>query len=355
MSGRTRVFVAKTKRANPALVRQWTRRQVENAFARSGYLLQKIDDDKRRYLEPTHSGEVALPAGAAEYLRPDNPRLVELRERYNALEIPAAVPTQWRDSFLRRNLSLAWFRGDNAYVWQLRLHSGAAEMRNYLSLLDVAARDRLGLLKRLKEDGLFGAFTFTFGDRDPVSRDLLDSVNEINYLEDQIGLSGIGELKVLDIGAGYGRLAHRMCEALPNLARYDCIDGVAISTFLCEYYVRFRQLPDYVRVVPLDRVDALEDSYDLAVNVHSFSECSVAAIRWWLQRLSERRVEWLLIVPNTQGALLSTELGGGHEDFMPDVLAAGYELADHRTVYASDELRPLIDLHDEFFLFRRRG
>ena len=192
------------------------------------------------------------------------------------------------------------------------------------------SRDELGLLKHLREDGLFGAWTFQFGSRPPVSRDLLDSVNEINYLDAQMGLSSIEDLAVLDIGAGYGRLAHRMSEALPQLARYDCTDGVAVSTFLCEYYTKFRGLTDAVRVVPLTDVETLAERYHLAVNVHSFSECSLAAIEWWLDRLAQRDIEWLLIVPNTVGELLSTELDGSRRDFRPPIEAAGYALVDHR-------------------------
>lgn len=353
MKASTSPLVARAKRANPTLVRGWAKRKVQATLARGGYLVSRIDEEGRRYLEPSHNGDVPLPPGAEAELRQDNPRLTALREAYDALDFAAAVPTQWRESFLKKNLSLAWFRGDNAYVWQLRLYRGSAKARNYLTLLDVESRDRLGLLKKLGEDGLFGAWTFRFGERPPVSRDLLDSVNEINYLDDQIGLASLESASVLDIGAGYGRLAHRMSEALPNLERYDCIDGVAVSTFLCEYYLRFRGVPDKVRVVPLPEVDTLADSYTVAVNVHSFSECSLAAIRWWLDRIAERDIEWLLIVPNTQGELVSTELGGEHLDFLPDVLRAGYELADHRPVYQSAELRELIDLHDEFYLFRK--
>jgi len=354
MSATTSPLVARMRRANPALVRGWAKRKLQSGIARTGYLVTKLDDEARRYLEVSHNADVPLPAGAEQELTQDNPRLAELRAAYDALDFPSAVPSQWRDSFLKSNLSLAWFRGDNAYVWQLRLYRGSAKARNYLALLDVESRDKLGLFKKLGEDGLFGAFTFVFGDRPAVSRDLLDSINEINYLDDQIGLGTMDAPTVLDIGAGYGRLAYRMSEALPNLARYDCIDGVAVSTFLCEYYLRFRQAPDTVRVVPLPDVDTLADSYTVAVNVHSFSECSLAAIRWWMERIAERDIEWLLIVPNTQGQLLSTEVGGDHLDFMPAVVGAGYELADHRPVYQSAELRELIDLHDEFYLFRRR-
>jgi hypothetical protein len=128
-----------------------------------------------------------------------------------------------------------------------------------------------------------------------------------------------------------------------------------VSTFLCEYYLRYRQVPDSVRVVPLPEVGTLADAYTLAVNIHSFSECSLNAIRWWMDRIGERDIEWLLIVPNTPGTLLSTESDGSRLDFQPDVEVAGYELADHRPVFQTDEVRKLISQEDEFYLFRRRS
>lgn len=352
MSSSANEFVARMKRANPSLVAGAVKRRVQSGLARRGYLISRIDEEGRKYFEVSHEGDVPLPAGAEEYLRADNPRLTELREAYDNLTYPSAVPSQWSDAFLKKNLSLAWFRGDNAYVWQLRLFTGGAKTRNYLAMLDIESRDKLGLFSKLKEDGLFGAFTFAFGDR-VVSRDLLDSINEINYLDEHIGLSSMAAPTVLDIGAGYGRLAWRMDEALPNLGAYDCTDGVPISTFLCEYHLTFREVSDKVRVVPLSEIDTLRDSYTVAVNVHSFSEQTHASIKWWLGEIAKRDITWLLIVPNTYGELLSTEVGGTREDFMPSVLAAGYELADHRTVYGNDDMREMIGLHDEFFLFKK--
>ena len=352
----TQRVVAKIKRADARLATQWLKRQTKASIARTGYLVTRMDEESRRYVAVTHNDEVALPRGAEARLRSDSPQLASLEARYAAAAeqgVLAAVPTQWHSGFLKRNLSMAWFRGDNAYVWQFRHLGTAAKIRMYLSLLDVAGRDRLGLLDKLDEDGLFGAWTFTYGDRKPVSRDLLDSVNEISYLDDQMGLSGIDGLRVLDIGAGYGRLAHRMSAGLSNLAAYDCIDGVATSTFLCDYYREFRGMPESVRVVPLDEHEKLGERYDLAVNIHSFSECSLEAINWWLDRIAERDVEWLLIVPNEPDELLSTELDGSFKPFRQDVLDRGYELVDSRPVHQDDELRELIDLHDRFYLFRK--
>lgn len=346
-------LLAKAKRTSPALLRGWFIRRAKIGAARAGLAVNRLDEESRRYVRLTHNDAVPLPPGCEQHLRQDNPRLAELEERYAALDIPAAAHTQWRPSFLRKNLSLAWFRGDNAYVWQFRQLGRAARLRMYLAMLDVQGRDGLGLFDTLTEDGLFGAWTFEFGDRPAVSRDLLDSINEINYLDDRIGLSTLDGLRVLDIGAGYGRLAHRMTLGLKNLAAYDCIDGVATSTFLCEYYTRFRELADTVRVVPLDEHRTLRDGYDLAVNIHSFSECSLAAIRWWLDRVAEREIPWLLIVPNTPDELRSTEIDGSMQPFRQDVLERGYELVDSSPVHQSNELRPLIDLHDRFYLFKR--
>ena len=343
---------AKPLRSRLKLASQRATQQAKSLAARAGFLVDRLDADSRRYVTLSHNDEVPLPADAHQVLRRDNPELVALERRYDELAIPATSHTQWRKSFLRKNLSMAWFRGDNAYVWQFRILRSAADARMFLSLLDIEARDSLGLLKKLKDDGLFGAWTFQFGDRLPVSRDLLDSINEISYLDARMRLSQIENLRVLDIGAGYGRLAHRMSESLPNLASYDCTDGVAMSTFLCDYYTRFRGL-EKVRVVPLDEHQKLADEYDLCVNIHSWAECSHEAIRWWLDLVAERRIEWLLIVPNMPPELLSTELDGSKEPFHQDVIDRGYELADSRHLHESEELRQLIGMHGKFYLFRR--
>ena len=53
---------------------------------------------------------------------------------------------------------------------------------------------------------------------------------------------------MLDIGAGYGRLAHRMSAAFPQLEDYCCVDAVPESTFLSEYYLRHRGCTPPARV-----------------------------------------------------------------------------------------------------------
>jgi hypothetical protein len=105
---------------------------------------------------------------------------------------------------------------------------------------------------------------------------------------------------VLDIGAGYGRLAHRMLTALPNIRDYYCTDAVPVSTFLSEYYLQYRELGDRAHVIPLDEIENTlkEQPVQLAINIHSFSECGTAAIDWWVKLLAKSKVRHLMIVPN---------------------------------------------------------
>ena len=73
-----------------------------------------------------------------------------------------------------------------------------------------------------------------------VTRDLPDSVAELNFLERHLAISQRTAVVVLDIGAGYGRLAYRSVVALPLIERYLCTDAVPVSTFNCEHYLRYR-------------------------------------------------------------------------------------------------------------------
>ncbi|MDZ7336674.1 MAG: hypothetical protein ONB32_16095 [candidate division KSB1 bacterium] len=275
--------------------------------------------------EPTFNDQSQLPDQAKSYLQPNNPRLKELQDRYSIFDHEVTDPLVWGDAHVRTD-DLLYFRGDNAYVWQLR-GPNMNEMGYALTTYYVESIDKLGLLDNLNEDDFFGNFTFSVNNR-LVSRDLLDSIIEIYFLERHLNLSSLQHPTVLDIGAGYGRLAHRMVCALPNIAEYICTDAFAISTFISEYYIRFRNLEDRVKVIPLDEVEKImqERTVKIAVNIHSFSECRISAIVWWLSILTKYSVEYLMIVPNPGshgGQLLHTNDG---KDFGNIINEHGYRL-----------------------------
>jgi len=266
--------------------------------------------------------EGGLPEDAAQYLRTDNPKLIELRRRYGAFDADVTTPFIWSDGHVRSE-DIAYFRGDNAWVWQVR-GKNANVMAYALSFYYLKSIDRLGLLEKLGEDNSFGNFTFTIDGRE-VSRDLLDSIAEIYFLDRHLGIARRAGIRVLDVGAGYGRLAHRMVSALPNIEQYFCTDAVAVSTFVSDYYLRFRGA-ERARVIPLDEIDSsLRDHpVDLAINIHSFSECRVEAIAWWARLLSKHRVKNLMIAPNGEGERMKRLTTNDGRDFLPILERCGY-------------------------------
>lgn len=241
--------------------------------------------------------EIPHPDGAAEYLNCNNPRLVDLIKRYRDFDPLVTVPTVWTDDKIDAG-TLRNFRGDTPYVWQRPgLNSNdVAYLLAYYALKGSGAR---AILDQLDEDGLFGAYTHPIDGR-LISRDLLDSVREIDFLNRHAGL-GTSSLSVLDIGAGYGRLAYRLHQATNDDVKIFATDAFPHSTFLSEYYLRFRNA-GRARVVAIDEVSGLLEttSIDIAINVHSFSECTLDAIEWWTKRLAQNSVRYLMVVPNTE-------------------------------------------------------
>jgi hypothetical protein len=347
-----------------------TKRGLKKALLKIGYEVRRSRGEESSWalspsyseesswtLSPSYSKQTPIPADAWQTLRLDNPQLQALRSDYRALDLPVCHHTIWDEKFLRNELTLPWFRGDNCYVWQLRQTLSEFRLKEYLKLKCIEAEDNLNLLSKLTEDGAFGCWTFNYGQqRGLISRDLLESVNEINFLERQLGISQIIDLKVLDVGAGYGRLAYRMCTALPNVARYDCVDAVPESTFLCDYYLRFRGVDNKARAVPLTQLDSLAEpgAYYIAINIHSFPECTLEAVRWWLAEIARLQVPYLLIVPNQVEKLLTSEANGSKQDFAPAILEAGYELICKQKILNDAEIRELTGVHDLFFLFKRK-
>jgi hypothetical protein len=278
-----------------------------------------------------------LPDGAAAYLDDGNPRLQELRERYAKCDDRVTTPFVWTNDLVSGD-HLRWFREDHAYVWQLR-GPNMNRLGYALTLYYAKSIDTLGLLDRMTDDTLFGSTVFQIGGR-TISRDLLDSVIEIYFLERHLKIASLVGPRILDIGAGYGRLAHRVSEGLANVAEYLCVDGVAASTFISEYYLTFRNCRG-ATVVPLDEIDQTlsRRPVDVAVNVHSFSECRPAAVDWWLSLLERHRVKYLMIVPNAgRHGGRSLETNDGH-DFGALVGRHGYKLVAREPKY----LDPMVE------------
>ena len=317
--------------------------------------LVPLTDEDRRYLTTLHDTSVPLPPEAERDLRADNPRLLELRAEYSALDLPVLEPSRWHEDAVASFLDHRWFRGETLITWHYRELPRISRLKYFVFARYVADRDPRGYLERVEEDGAFGCWTFAYPGLGTVSRDLLESVNELAFLDRELGLADRASVRVLDVGAGYGRLAHRMTATHPNLADFCCVDAIPDSTFLSEWYLRHRGCTPPARVVSLGALERelIPGAFDLAVNIHSFAECTHAAIAWWVALLARLEVPHLLVVPNEPTELLSLEADGSRRDFLPILEDAGFRLVLREPVIDDEAVRELLDLHDHFHLFER--
>src|SRR5262249_10473270 len=126
------------------------------------------------------------------------------------------------------------------------------------------------------------------------------------------------------------------------------------STFVSEYYLRFRGVSDRAIVLPLDEVTKAFDSgqIDLATNTFSFSECTLAAIEWWLDLLADYAVRYLFI---SDRELLTTETNFSRRDFAPAIHARGYRLVAREPNYRDRSAQKHAAFPCEHFLFEFQG
>ena len=333
------------------------RKLMDRAARRFGYrlvpqsLLDLYQIDDGAGLAPA-SLNTGATAESAAYLRRGNPRLLELRALFAGLDPALKTPPLWTEEYASQT-DLTSFRGHSAWVWQ-QGNPGLHERAYLLAAYYVLAHDRLGLMEKLTEDGTFGAIAYEIAGRQ-ISRDLLDSILEIDFLDRHLSIASRPPLSVLDIGAGYGRLAHRMLAAIPSLGNYLCADAIPESSFVCEYYLRFRGLEGRFKIVPATEIDAALDleHVDLAINIHSFSECSLDAVEWWMGRLAARAVKHFMMVPNAcghDGDLLRNNAGA---DMLPLIERSGYRLVAKEPKYSDPKVQKLALNPTWFWLFER--
>jgi hypothetical protein len=75
------------------------------------------------------------------------------------------------------------------------------------------------------------------------------------------------------------------------------------------------------------------------MNIHSFSECTLEAVEWWMNRLARYRVKHLFIVPNggnNSGQLLLTNI---RQDILPVIEKSGYRLIARESKFADPEVQ----------------
>ena len=326
----------------PAGLRVVKSENYQGLLRRYEAILRRLGLDNDTVLYQPTFGQASVTAADQAYLTRNNPRLRDLEKRYAALDTPIIDPSLWSSSFTRSaEIDLAHFRGET-YVWQHRDYN--FPIHYWVTTKYLQSIDSLGLFAKLQEDELFGCYNFT-ACKHRVSRDLLDSMSEILFLERVLSISKIPNLQILDIGAGYGRLAHRLVQGVPNLDKVFCTDAVPESTFLCDYYLRYRGVADKAVVVPLDQLDSgLRGArISIAINCHSFSECTLQTISAWLTALDKHQVQYLMIVPTALRdggrTLYTTEKEGNPLDFLPTLTGRGWKRIELQPKYGDSEVQ----------------
>ncbi len=261
------------------------------------------------------------------YLSVGNPRLRELISKYSAHKSDALHHSHWTSQYVAREVELDSFRQDSAYMWQQRDLNLPI---NYLcTYYQICQSEDLDLLMQCQEDEMFGVYSIVV-DGGFITRDKLDSVCELSFLRKALALKNNSAISILDIGSGYGRLAHRVTECFQS-AKIYCVDAVPESTFLCEFYLNYRNAQTSATVVPFpDILPFLENhTIDVAVAINSLSECSARACAWWFSIMAEHNVPYIFLVPNAVyddgRTIMSTEIKGDRsQDISELLLINGY-------------------------------
>lgn len=266
----------------------------------------------------------------------DDPQLqvVEMQARASRYYHRLLDGSAWEK--FQANINPALFRGEHNYLSQLILGATPEKYRNTLDY--VVSIDTEHYLTTLGEDDQFGCITFPMGADMCYSRDLLDSILEIYFLRDVLKLTNHSNVNLLDIGAGYGRFAHRFCTAFPY-STVTCVDAVPMSTYLCRRYLWHRNVHRSL-VQPLSYVeDWLDHPHrnghivnQVAVNIHSWSECTLSAINLWLDVLVAQGVKYLFIVPHDERCIC-IQPDGTFPSFLPAIEQHGYKLKISRSKF----------------------
>jgi SAM-dependent methyltransferase len=152
----------------------------------------------------------------------------------------------------------------------------------------VAALPRVYDVSGMVRDVAHGARVFETS-RGAMTRQWVDGNIEINFLVR--ALPSLRDMHVLDIGAGYGRLAVMLA---PLVESYTCVDPVPVSTMVSREYTR--QYAPAVTILDLEEFCAATVHPTIAINIHSWNECSYQQIANWLEALATLSVRYLFTV-----------------------------------------------------------
>lgn len=252
----------------------------------------------------------------------------------SSITAPGGMWDQWKHNVFAASMGGTW--ADNT-IYVEQNSPTVEEFEEVLRTLRERPGAELVQPTTACRDVAFGARKVTTS-QGAVTRPWLDANVEHDFLRRH--LTGhpdqtLGSMSVLDIGAGYGRLAAILGV---RVAQYTCTDAVPISSLLCRYYLHhyIGLSPSRFRVMGLADVvlNGDKELFDLAINIHSWNECTLQQITGWLELLRFCRVPYLFTVshgqldsvpPDKQRQKAYYSWGNRNPSFRP-LLEADYEL-----------------------------
>jgi hypothetical protein len=190
----------------------------------------------------------------------------------------------WEEWQKKASASISKFATEAVYATQ----NSYSEERFKEVAKEVAAFGPVDVVFGRTRDAEFGARVVET-ELGGVTRMWLDGNVEIDFIRRNI--PNMERLRVLDIGAGYGRLAVMM---RPLVKEYTCVDPVKVSTEICRTYTaRFDP-----RVITLGIEEFVNSNakYDLAINIHCWNECTLEQVDAWIEAIADRKIQHLFTV-----------------------------------------------------------
>ena len=216
------------------------------------------------------------------------------------------------------------------------------------------SHDRLGALAKFADDGAFGGLRFQV-DGHIVSSDVIDLCLQLNFIARHCGFGPSDEITLLDIGAGWGRLVWRFLELFPRGSAY-ALDAVPFCSLCAQRYLEYRGALDRVVIGSRARLDGVQPgTFQIATNVHSWSEAPLQSIEAWLDMLDVLQVPFLFFVPHGVPAV-SAEKEGPARLIVPAIFAHGWQTLVDEPKYGASLQRQQTGLYPtaHYYLFGRR-
>ena len=184
----------------------------------------------------------------------------------------------------QKKASTSNFASESVYVAQ----NSYSEERFREVAKEVATFGPVDVMGGMTRDAEFGARVVET-ELGGVTRMWLDGNVEIDFIRRNI--PNMERLRVLDIGAGYGRLAVMM---RPLVKEYTCVDPVKISTEICRAYTA--RFDSRVITLGIEEFSNSNAKYDLAINIHCWNECTLEQVEAWIQAIADRKIPYLFTV-----------------------------------------------------------